>query len=70
MAVRTGGGTDARAIHVNKAGVPVTVISVPVRYAHSHVGVLSLQDYAHTLKLVVEVVRRFDARTVRSFLPG
>jgi endoglucanase len=67
VAVRIGGGTDARPIHVHSIGVPTIVLGVPVRYAHSHVGILSLDDYDNTLKLLVELLNRFDAETVASF---
>ncbi len=39
-----GGTTDATAIHLTKAGISTGVISVPTRYIHSPVEVLSLND--------------------------
>lgn len=67
VAVRTTGATDARPIHLHNSGVPSIVLGVPVRYAHSHVGVLSLDDYDNTLKLLVEILKRLDSETVVSF---
>lgn len=67
VAVRVGGGTDARAIHVHLDGVPTIVLGVPVRYAHSHAGILSLDDYEQTLHLLVEALQRLDANTVSTF---
>jgi putative aminopeptidase FrvX len=67
VAVRTSGGTDARSIHLHKIGVPTIVLGVPVRYAHSHVGILCLDDYDNTLKLLVELLKRLDMETVTSF---
>ena len=67
MAVRVGGGTDAGVIHLHLSGVPTIVIGVPVRYAHSHVGIINLDDYTQTLKLLVELLVRLDAETVASF---
>ncbi len=66
-AVRVSGGTDAKPIHLHRAGIPTIVLGVPVRYAHSHAGILCLDDYDHTLRLLVELLKRLDAGTVASF---
>jgi putative aminopeptidase FrvX len=63
IAVRVSGGTDAEKIHVAQRGVPTIVIGVPVRYAHSHVGIISLDDYEHSLQLLIAVLTRLDAAT-------
>ena len=67
VAVRTSGGTDGRPIHVHNRGVPTVVIAPPVRYIHGHVGMLHLDDYEHSLQLLMELLRRLDAETVASF---
>jgi endoglucanase len=46
------GGTDAGAIHMSKAGVPSVAVSVPCRYIHAPVGMLSLNDFDHTVALM------------------
>ncbi len=46
------GGTDAGAIHLAREGVPTTVVSIPSRYIHSPVTLLSLEDLENTLKLM------------------
>jgi endoglucanase len=46
------GGTDAGAIHLSKAGVPSVAVSVPCRYIHAPVGMLSLNDFDHTVALM------------------
>ncbi len=61
------GGTDAGRIHLNRAGCPSAVISVPTRHIHSHVGLLSLEDLENAVKLVVEIARRLDKKTVDRF---
>jgi endoglucanase len=62
-----GGGTDAGAIHMANAGCPSIVLTVPTRHIHSHVGMVSLSDIDNAVSLLVEVVKRLDARTVESF---
>jgi len=46
------GGTDAGAIHLVKEGVPSAVVSVPSRYIHSPVSLLSLVDFENTVRLM------------------
>ncbi|MBD3305286.1 M20/M25/M40 family metallo-hydrolase [candidate division KSB3 bacterium] len=67
VAVRVSSATDGRPIHVHHTGVPTVVIAPPVRYIHSHVGVLHLDDYDNALHLLMELLRRLDAETVASF---
>ncbi|MCW4020305.1 MAG: M42 family metallopeptidase [Candidatus Bathyarchaeota archaeon] len=61
------GGTDAGRIHLTRVGCPSVVISVPTRHIHSHVALLSLEDTENAVKLVTELVKRLDKKTVRSF---
>ncbi len=67
IAIRTSGGTDAKAIHLSKIGVPTIVFGVPVRYAHGHVGIIDMNDYQATLDLVRNLVRKLDQKTVANF---
>ncbi|OGO06986.1 MAG: hypothetical protein A2Y73_00265 [Chloroflexi bacterium RBG_13_56_8] len=46
------GGTEGGAIHLTREGVPSAVVSVPVRYIHAPVSLLSLSDVDHTLELM------------------
>jgi putative aminopeptidase FrvX len=46
------GGTDAGAIHLSKAGVPSAAVSVPSRYIHSPVSIVSLNDFDHAVALM------------------
>ena len=68
VAVRDSGGTDAAVIHVHAAGVPSIVIGVPIRYAHSHLGLVSLKDYEAAIELVVDVVEHLDAKAFRNLI--
>ena len=60
------GGTDGGRVHVSRIGVPSIVIGPPVRYIHSHNGILNRTDYDNTVKLVTELVKRLDKKTVAS----
>ena len=52
------GGTDAGAIHRQRAGIPSVSVSVPGRYAHSAVGLARLEDWKKTLSLLYESLVR------------
>ena len=60
------GGTDGSRIHISRMGVPSIVIGPPVRYIHSHNGILNRADYDNTVKLIAEVIKKLDKKTVRS----
>jgi len=63
----SGGGTDAGAIHIHGVGCPSLVVGVPTRHIHSHVGILSLEDVENCIKLIIEVVKTLDQKTVDGF---
>jgi len=69
LAVRQSGATDARAIHLAQGGIPTVVLGVPVRHAHSHSGLIHLQDVKATLDLTVAILEKLDSKTLRSLLP-
>ncbi|HWR82005.1 MAG TPA: M42 family metallopeptidase [Candidatus Deferrimicrobium sp.] len=60
------GATDGGRIHVSRVGVPSIVIGPPVRYIHSHNGILNRTDYDNTVKLITEVIKKLDQKTVES----
>jgi endoglucanase len=62
--VLSGYGQDGSAIQRAYAGAPVVNITVPVRYLHSHTGVVARSDIEQTARLVAELLRRLDAATV------
>jgi endoglucanase len=53
-----GTGTDADAIHLSRAGVPTGLVSVPCRYMHSPVEMVSLDDIDAAARLVAAFARR------------
>lgn len=69
IAVRKSGGTDAGKIHVSNIGIPSVVFAVPVRYAHSHNGMISMKDYEATLQLLKKIVLQLDEKVLKTILP-
>jgi len=57
-----GGGTDAGAVHKQRAGIPSVSVSVPGRYPHTPAGVARLSDWKNTLALVHAALARLEPR--------
>lgn len=55
--VMSGGATDASIAPMIREGVPSACIAVPVRYVHTPVEVLDVNDMESTVKLAVECVK-------------
>lgn len=53
-------GTDANVMQLSRGGVAAALISVPLRYMHSPVEVLSLQDLEYTIALLSAVVYKIN----------
>ncbi|MGB9936946.1 MAG: M42 family metallopeptidase [Methanobacterium sp.] len=58
LEVSEGGTTDATAIHLTREGIPTGVLSVPTRYIHTPVEVVSLEDIENTIKLLVAAIEK------------
>lgn len=58
-------GTDADKVNQTAAGVPSTVLSIPLRYMHSPSEVGSLKDLDETVEVLAEFLSRID----ESFTP-
>ncbi len=56
------GGTDAGAIHLAKEGIPSATVSVPCRYIHSPVCLLSLEDFENTVRLMKAALGKLVTR--------
>ena len=55
-----GTGTDADAFHISRAGIPSAVVSVPLRYMHSAVEMVQLDDVENTARLLAAFARRLS----------
>jgi putative aminopeptidase FrvX len=53
-------GTDADAFHISRGGIPSAVVSVPLRYMHSPVEMVQLDDVENAARLIAAFVRRLD----------
>ena len=51
-------GTDADAIHLSRRGVPTGIVSVPLRYMHSPVELVQLDDVHNAARLIAAFAQR------------
>ena len=51
------GGTDARSIQLNRAGVPAGCISIPCRYVHTPSEMVDEGDVEGSVRLLLEVLQ-------------
>jgi endoglucanase len=56
-----GTGTDANAIQISRAGVAAGLVSIPNRYMHSAVEMISLDDIDHAADLLAEFAVGIEA---------
>mgnify|MGYP001156059538 CR=1 FL=1 len=60
IAAARGTGTDANIMQLTRAGVATGLVSVPNRYMHTPVEVISLSDLENAAKLVAETVAKLN----------
>jgi putative aminopeptidase FrvX len=56
-------GTDADVIHFSRIGVPTAVVSIPLRYMHSPVELVQLDDVEATIRLLTALALRLEGYT-------
>lgn len=67
-----GYGDDSAEIQKSNAGVPTVNLVIPVRYTHSHNGIMNRRDFDQEVDLLVNMLQHLDAPTVakiRDFTP-
>jgi len=56
-------GTDADAVHLSRGGVPTALVSIPLRYMHSPVELVQLDDVHAAAALIAAAALKLDAET-------
>jgi len=72
MDVIQGYGDDSSEMQKSNGGAPTVNLVVPVRYTHSHNGIMNRGDFDKMVELLVALLQRLDAKTVanlRDFTP-
>jgi putative aminopeptidase FrvX len=53
-------GTDADAVNISRGGIPTGLVSVPIRYMHSPVELVSMGDIEAAARLIAAFARRLE----------
>src|SRR5215467_9687929 len=67
-----GYGDDSAEIQKSNGGAPTVNLVVPVRYTHSHNGIMNRGDFDKMVELLVSLLQKLDAKAVanlRDFTP-
>jgi putative aminopeptidase FrvX len=56
-------GTDADAVHLSRAGIPTGLVSIPIRYMHSPVELVQLEDVHASARLIAAAALRLTRET-------
>jgi putative aminopeptidase FrvX len=56
-------GTDADAVHLSRGGVPTALVTIPLRYMHSPVELVQLDDVQASARLIAAAALRLDAKS-------
>lgn len=64
VAVSRETSTDADAIILSQGGICSVLISPPLKYMHTPVEMVCLEDIENTIKLMVEVLKQLDPKTL------
>jgi endoglucanase len=56
-------GTDADAVHISRGGVPAGLVSIPIRYMHSPVELVQLDDVHASARLIAAAALRLQRDT-------
>ena len=68
MGIPRATGTDANVMQLARGGVATALVSVPLRYMHTPVEVLDLDDLQHVVQLLAALCARITPEL--SFIPG
>ena len=66
--VAGGTGTDARAIQISRAGIPSLCLSIPLRYMHTSVEVVTMKDVRYTGKLLAFFINSIKEEELEGLL--
>jgi tetrahedral aminopeptidase len=61
-------GTDAWDIQVAREGIPTLLISIPIRYMHTTVEVVNLEDIKNTGRLLAKLIEALNDRELEEIL--
>ncbi|MGO1368771.1 MAG: M42 family metallopeptidase [Senegalia sp. (in: firmicutes)] len=61
-------GTDGRSIQISRCGVPTLVISIPLRYMHTSVETINMDDVINSAKLIARFISEITSENLEGYL--
>jgi len=61
-------GTDARAMQITRSGVPTLLLSLPLRYMHTSVETIDMEDIKTSAKLLARFISYISAENLEGLL--
>ncbi len=58
-----GTGTDADVVHMSRGGIPTTIVAIPLRYMHSPVEMVQVDDVEACARLIAAFAQKLTAGT-------
>lgn len=64
---REKGSTNGGKYHLSETGIPVLVLGIPTRYAHTHYSYAAVEDLQSAIDLAMAIIEELDSDTIKSF---
>lgn len=61
-------GTDAWDIQITREGIPTLLISIPIKYMHTSVEVVNMDDIKNTGRLIAKLIEKLDGDELEELL--
>lgn len=61
-------GTDAWDIQVTRGGIPTLLISIPIKYMHTSVEVINMEDIKNTGRIIAKFIEKVSSAEVEGLL--
>ena len=64
---RKAGSTNGAKYHIAETGIPVLILGIPTRYAHTHYSYAALEDLISAIDLAKEIIKDLDRDKIAEF---
>ncbi|MCY6372724.1 M42 family metallopeptidase [Clostridium ganghwense] len=61
-------GTDAWDIQITRSGIPTLLISIPIKYMHTSVEVINMQDIKNTGRIIAKLIEKLRSEDLEEIL--
>lgn len=64
---RKAGSTNGAKYHTAQKGIPVLILGIPTRYAHTHYSYAAVEDLQSAIELAKEIIKELDFKKIKEF---